>query len=104
MFHHHQAVSLQSVEVPSIVKETEILIEVRAASLDPVDLKVMIHSMANNAETDVCTLCQQYCVSQCDCKGNGWRDYFTVRFTSLLFQCKKENNIIMFDSACRKLP
>ena len=36
-----QAVSLQTVEVPAIVKETEVLIEVRAASLDPVDLKVM---------------------------------------------------------------
>ena len=35
-----QAVTLQSVEVPTIVKDTEILIEVRAASLDPVDLKV----------------------------------------------------------------
>ena len=35
-----QAVTLQSVEVPAIVKDTEILIEVRAASLDPVDLKV----------------------------------------------------------------
>merc|ERR1719195_1907886 len=34
------AVSLQIVEVPAIVKETEVLIEVRAASLDPVDLKV----------------------------------------------------------------
>lgn len=35
-----KAVTLQSVEVPAIVKDTEILIEVRAASLDPVDLKV----------------------------------------------------------------
>lgn len=34
------AVSLQNVEVPSIVKESEVQIEVRAASLDPVDLKV----------------------------------------------------------------
>ena len=33
--------SLHTVEVPAIVKETEVLIEVRAASLDPVDLKVM---------------------------------------------------------------
>ncbi len=36
-----QSVSLQSVEVPSIVKESEVQIEVRAASLDPVDLKVI---------------------------------------------------------------
>merc|ERR1711973_710120 len=35
-----KAVSLQNVEVPIIVKENEIFIEVRAASLDPVDLKV----------------------------------------------------------------
>ena len=37
-----QAVSLQNVEVPIIVKDTEILIEVKAASLDPVDLKVSL--------------------------------------------------------------
>jgi len=35
-----KAVSLQNVEVPIIVKENEIFIEVKAASLDPVDLKV----------------------------------------------------------------
>ena len=35
-----QAVSVQSVEVPELVTDTEVLIEVRAASLDPVDLKV----------------------------------------------------------------
>jgi len=35
-----KAVSVQTVEVPKIVKDSEILIEVRAASLDPVDLKV----------------------------------------------------------------
>ena len=37
-----QAVSVQTVEVPKIVKDSEILIEVRAASLDPVDLKATI--------------------------------------------------------------
>ena len=31
---------MQSVEVPELVTDTEVLIEVRAASLDPVDLKV----------------------------------------------------------------
>ena len=36
--------SLQNVEVPTIVKDTEILIEVRAASLDPVDLKVHLYN------------------------------------------------------------
>jgi len=35
-----KAVTVQSVEVPHIIKDTEVLIEVRAASLDPVDLKV----------------------------------------------------------------
>ena len=35
-----QGVSVQSVEVPHINTDTQILIEVRAASLDPVDLKV----------------------------------------------------------------
>ena len=35
-----QGVSLQEVEVPAIVRDTEVLIKVKAASLDPVDLKV----------------------------------------------------------------
>jgi len=35
-----KAVTVQNVEVPSIIKDSEVLIEVRAASLDPVDLKV----------------------------------------------------------------
>ena len=39
-YHVNQGVSVQSVEVPHINTDTQILIEVRAASLDPVDLKV----------------------------------------------------------------
>jgi len=35
-----KAVAVQSVEVPHIINDSEVLIEVRAASLDPVDLKV----------------------------------------------------------------
>ena len=35
-----KGVSLQEVEVPTIVRDTEVLIQVKAASLDPVDLKV----------------------------------------------------------------
>jgi len=35
-----QGIRLQSVEVPKIVKEDDVLIEVKAASLDPVDIKV----------------------------------------------------------------
>ena len=37
-----QGVSVQDVEEPEIVQPTQVLIEVRAASLDPVDLKVFI--------------------------------------------------------------
>ena len=50
-----QAVSLQNVEVPSIVKETEVQIEVRAASLDPVDLKVIASREMNLRQN--CLLC-----------------------------------------------
>ena len=50
-----QAVSLQNVEVPSIVKETEVQIEVRAASLDPVDLKVIASREMNLRQK--CVLC-----------------------------------------------
>ena len=50
-----QAVSLQNVEVPSIVKETEVQIEVRAASLDPVDLKVIAFREMNLRQS--CVLC-----------------------------------------------
>ena len=37
-----QGVSVQDVEEPEIVHPSQILIEVRAASLDPVDLKVVL--------------------------------------------------------------
>ena len=39
---HSQGVSVQDVEEPEIVQPTQVLIEVRAASLDPVDLKVFL--------------------------------------------------------------
>ena len=48
--------SLHTVEVPAIVKETEVLIEVRAASLDPVDLKVM-HWFQHRHCTVICDVC-----------------------------------------------
>jgi len=35
-----KGVSLQDVEVPTLVRDTDVLIQVKAASLDPVDLKV----------------------------------------------------------------
>ena len=39
-----QGVSVQDVEEPELVNLSQVLIEVRAASLDPVDLKVSLTS------------------------------------------------------------
>ena len=40
-----QGVTLQEVEVPSLIRDTDVLIKVKAASLDPVDLKVITVDM-----------------------------------------------------------
>ena len=44
-----QGVSVQDVEEPEIVHPSQILIEVRAASLDPVDLKVVLCLWKNSS-------------------------------------------------------